>query len=142
MMKIKSNLMEAQTGTAGKVMPTALGGRVRVASGTVVPAAAAPAGTVLELVKIPKDARILPASQIHFEAGQNSDLTVKVGDAAKSDRYLPVTTVGGGNKTLALDGGKFTDYILPGEMTVFATTGGAELAAGKKIVFDILYVVD
>ena len=89
MKRIKSNLLESQTGNSGaKVLPVVLGGRVRYAHGEVAVNAAEKAGTVIELVKLPKGARVLPISQIHFEAGQKDKLTVKIGDGRKTDRYL------------------------------------------------------
>ena len=143
MKRIKSNLLESQTGNSGaKVLPVVLGGRVRYAHGEVAVNAAEKAGTVIELVKLPKGARVLPISQIHFEAGQKDKLTVKIGDGRKMDRYLDSVAPGVTVSSIALTGNKLADYILPEETTLLLTTGGADLAAGKKIVFDIYYVVD
>ena len=143
MKRIKSNLLESQTGNSGaKVLPVVLGGRVRYAHGEVVVNTAEKAGTVLELVKLPKGARVLPLSQIHFEAGQAVELTVKVGDARKTDRYLESIAPGATARSIVLGGNKFADYILPEETTLALTADGAALAAGKRIVFDIYYVID
>ena len=143
MKRIKSNLMESQTscGTV-KVLPVFLGGRVRYAHGEVVPGADAKEGTIVELVRLPKGARVLPISQIHFDAGQSAELTVKIGDARKADRYLDSVAPGAAVKSIVMGGNILADHILPEETTVVLTTDGADLAAGKKIVFDIYYVVD
>ena len=143
MTSIKSNLLKGQTSCGVvRLLPVVLGGRVRYAHGEVVVDAAAKAGTVIELVKLPKGARVLPISQIHFEAGQAVELTVKVGDGRKTDRYLEAVAPGTTASSITLNGNRFADYILPEETTLVLTTGGADLAAGKKMVFDVFYVVD
>lgn len=140
---MKSNVMENQTGLAnGKLLPTSLGGRVRLVHGSFVPSEALAAGTVIELARLPKGARLLPISQLHFEAGQGATLTVKVGDSADDDRYLAAVVPGASAVSKALDANRLGDFIFPEEGTVFATTGAAALTAGKKIAFDLFYVVD
>ena len=82
----QSNIMVKQTGSnAGKLQPSEFGGRVRVVHGCIIPASAYAAGSVIELARLPRGARLLPISQLHFEAGQNASLTVKVGDSADDD---------------------------------------------------------
>lgn len=131
------------TGNEGrKIFPVSFGGRIRIAHGMVKADTNMPAGTILELVRLPKGARVLPNSMIHLEAGQNASMTICVGDHLKKDRYLVEVAPGANAKSLALDSNRFADYVIPEEVTIFATTGKAELAAGKKIVFDILYVID
>lgn len=139
----KSNIMEKQTGSGNsKLSPADFGGRVRLAQGYVIPTSAYAAGTVLELVRLPKGARVLPNSQLHFEAGQNASMTIKVGDSSDADRYLAAKAPGASVATVALDGNRVGNYILPEEDVIIATTAGAALTANKKIFFDIFYVVD
>ena len=140
----QSNVIEKQTGSnAGKLNPTELGGRVRIVHGSITPASAYAAGSVIELVRLPKGARVLPQSQLHFEAGQNASLTVKVGDGADDDRYLAAKAPGATACDVALNGNATGDYRLPAEDVVIRLTTGAQaLTANKKISFDIFYVVD
>ena len=143
MAKYQSNIMAKQTGSnAGKLSTTELGGRVRVVHGSIVPASAYAAGSVIELAKLPKGARILPLSQIHFEAGQNASLTVKVGDSADDDRYFAAAAPGANETTISLNANRLGDYVFPAEDTIKLTTGAQALTANKKIVFDLFYVVD
>ena len=142
-MKYQSNVIAKQTGSnAGKLSTTELGGRVRVVHGSITPASAYAAGSVLELAKLPKGARVLPISQIHFEAGQNASLTVKVGDSADDDRYFAAAAPGANEASINLTGNRLADYVLPAEDTIFLTTGAQALTSGKKIFFDLFYVVD
>lgn len=143
MANYKSNIMETQTGSlAAKLRPTDFGGRVRVVHGYIIPDSAYAAGSVLELARLPKGARILPISQIHFEAGQNASMTIKVGDSADNGRYLAAKAPGAAAASVPLDENRVGDYLLPEEDVIMATTDGAALAAGKKIYFDLFYVID
>lgn len=142
MANYKSNIMEKQTGYSGKLTTAEFGGRVRVAHGNVIPATAYAAGSVLELVRLPKGARVLPFSQLHFEAGQNASLTIAVGDSVNAARYLAATAPGASARSVPLVANALADYVLPCEDVITATTAGAALTAGKKIYFDIYYVVD
>lgn len=140
---IKSNVAALQTtGKIGKLLPTALGGRVRLIHGTVLPDEALEAGTVIELALLPKGARLLPISQLHFEAGQNASLTIKVGDASDDDRYFAAAAPGASAASITLGANAAGDYVTTDEVVLIATTGAAALTADKKIVFDLYYVVD
>ena len=53
----QSNIMVKQTGSnAGKLKPSEFGGRVRVVHGSIVPASAYAAGSVIELARLKNDA--------------------------------------------------------------------------------------
>ena len=138
----KSNVYTKQTETAGKNLPVDLHGRVRIAHGVYTGTGSETANSIIGLVRLPVGARVLPISVVSFEAGQASGLTVKVGDVADDDRYLASVAPGAsaGSKQLAANAAG--DYLLPAEQDIILTTGGAALTAGKKIVFDIFYVVD
>ena len=139
----ESNIIVKQTAeNAAKLRPTDLGGRVRVAHGSYIGLAGATAGSVIELARLPQGARVLPISQLHFEAGQDAALTVKVGDASDDDRYLSGATVGTAAVSILLAANALNDYLTPGEQVVTATIGGATFTVGKKMVFDLYYVVD
>lgn len=139
MSRISSNLIESQNAINSKVLPSSLGGRVRIAHGSVIPNGGL-AGTVIELVRLPRGSRVLPCSTISFEAGQSESLTVKVGDVVKTDRYMPVVAPGSAATSLMF---KFVhEHVLQRETLLLLTTGGGPLAGGRKITFDILYVVD
>ena len=127
---------------AAKLKTTELGGRVRIAHGSLPVTSALASGSVIELVKLPKGARLLPMSQIHFEAGQSASLTVKVGDADDDDRYFAAATPGASATSITLNANRLNDYVTTGESMVKLTTGGASTTATKKITFDIMYVVD
>lgn len=139
----QSNVAVKQSGVnAGKLAPVDLGGRVRLVHGSFIPGASIASGSIIELARIPKGARLLPNSMIHFEAGQSADLTVKVGDSADDDRYFAAAAPGASATSITLNANRLGDYILPGEDIITMTTGGAALTANKKIFFDIFYVVD
>ena len=139
----QSNIMVKQTGSnAGKLKPSEFGGRVRVVHGSIVPASAYAAGSVIELARLPKGARLLPTSQLHFEAGQGATMTVKVGDSADDDRYLAAVAPGASACSVSLTGNRIADYVLPAEDVIKITTGTAALTSGKKIYFDLFYVMD
>ena len=143
MANYKSNIMEKQTESpVTKLRPADFGGRVRVVHGCIIPDSAYAAGSVLELARLPKGARILPTSQLHFEAGQDASMTIKVGDSAADDRYLAAKAPGASAASVLLDANRTGDYILPAEDVIAATTAGAALTAGKKIYFDLFYVID
>lgn len=143
MANYQSNIMTKQTGSnAGKLLPSEFGGRVRVVHGSIVPDSAYASGSVLELARLPKGARVLPISQLHFEAGQSASMTVNVGDSGDTDRYLAAKAPGASAVSVALNANCLGDYTLPGEDVITATVGGAALTANKKIFFDLYFVVD
>ncbi len=143
MANYQSNIMTKQTGSnAGKLLPSEFGGRVRVVHGSIVPDSAYADGSVLELARLPKGARLLPISELHFEAGQSASMTVKVGDSADDDRYLAAASPGATETTVRLSANRLGDYTLPAEDVICATVGGAALVEKKKIFFDLYFVVD
>ena len=143
MANYQSNIMTKQTGSnAGKLLPSEFGGRVRVVHGSIVPDSAYASGSVLELARLPKGARILPISQLHFEAGQSASMTISVGDSGDNDRYLAAKAPGASAVSVALNANVLGDYTLPEEDVIIATVGGAALTANKKIFFDLYFVVD
>jgi len=140
---IQSNVAAKQTTIAldSKLGTTEFGGRVRLIHGVVTTTNGA-AGTIIELARLPKGARLLPQSQIHFEAGQNASLTVKVGDALDDDRYFAAAAPGASQTSKNLTANVLNDYVCPEETMVFMTTGAQALTANKKITFDLFYVID
>ena len=138
-----STVYAKQSGApAGKLAPSEIGGRVRVVHGSIVPTTGYAAGSVLELARLPKGARLLPISQIHFEAGQNASLTVKVGDSDDDDRYFAAAAPGASATSITLAANALADYVLPAEDVIKLTTGAQALTSVKKIFFDLFYVVD
>lgn len=127
---------------ASKLMPNELGGRVRVVRGVYAPAAADAAGTVIRLARIPKGSRLLNMSKVYFEAGQGATTTFKFGDELDDDRYFAAAAPGAGAVSKALDANILSPYVFAQEMFVIATTGVAALTAGKKIAFELYYVID
>ena len=143
MANYQSNIMTKQTGSnAGKLLPSEFGGRVRVVHGSIVPDFAYASGSILELARLPKGARILPISQLHFEAGQSASMTISVGDSGDNDRYLAAKAPGASAVSVALNANVLGNYTLPEEDVIIATVGGAALTANKKIFFDLYFVVD
>lgn len=139
----QSNIMVKQTGSnAGKLKPSEFGGRVRVVHGSITPDSAYASGSVIELARLPKGARLLPISQLHFEAGQGATMTVKVGDSADDDRYFAAAAPGANAASISLAANALGDYTLPEEDVIKVTTGTAALTSGKKIAFDLYYVID
>ena len=140
MAAIRSNIMEMQCGDIhGRFLPSDMGGRIRIAHGEVTTPADAGNQCELLLALLPKWARVLPSSLLHLEEGFE-EVSVKVGDPWKSDRYLHLAEVEK-RTTLTLDGNKFGNFIFP-EEGIFSAVLTGEIPAGKKIVFDIQYVVD
>lgn len=130
----------AMTSAVEKMLNEQLGGRVRCARGSVTPGTEA-AGTIINLVKLPKGARVLPQSRIYFAAGQGATMTVKVGDAADDDRYSVAAAPGVNATSILLDAAIHAPVPLAAEGWIFITTGVAALAAAA-ISFEILYVID
>ena len=127
---------------AAKLKTTDLGGRVRIVHGSLPTSSSLASGSIFELVKLPKGSRLLPQSQIHFEAGQNASLTVKIGDADDDDRYFAAAAPGTSATSINLTGNRLNDFVTAGESMVILTTGGASTTANKAITFDLLYVID
>lgn len=127
-------------GTNAKLMPTDFGGTVYVVRGKFKPTSALAAGTVVNLVRLPKGTRILNSSKLFFEAGQNASLTVKVGDEADDDRYFAAAAPGASATSKTLEANVFSDaYEFPKEQWVTMTTGAQALTANKTIAFEIFF---
>lgn len=125
---------------SNRLYPEQFGGRVRCARGKITPGTEA-AGTVINLVKLPKGARVLPLSSLFLEAGQTATLKIAVGDAASATRYYPATATGASAVTIPLAGAAAAPYALADDGWIFITTSVEALAA-KYIAFEILYVID
>lgn len=140
---VKSTTAVKQTDrNAQKLMPASFGGRVRIATGTYTGTGTDAAGTVIQLVRLPAGARVLPSSKLYLEAGQGAATTLKVGDEANDARYFAAAAVGASASVKALDANAQADYVLEKEMFLTATVGAAALTAGKKITFEVFYVLD
>lgn len=129
-------------GSTEKTMPTEWGGRVRVAVGSFTPTETVAAGSTIELAKLPEGCRVLPASKIFIEAGQGPTLTLAVGDVDDSTRYLAATVVGASATSIALEANALNDTLIGEDGYVYLTTGVVALTTGKKIGFEIFYVID
>jgi|GEM_PF-2821119 len=138
----KSDVAVKQTEFTDKLMPNEFGGRVRVVRGVYAPTAADAAGTVIQLAELPKGSRLLLKSTVYFEAGQGATTTFKVGDELDDDRYLAAVAPGASAASKALDADVLNGYVFAQAMFVIATTGVAALTIGKKIVFELYYVID
>lgn len=144
MSEIKTDVYTVQSNDqGGKLMPTDFAGRVRYIGAKVTPTSSGASGDVVKLCKVPAGARILPISNIHFEAGQVASMTVKVGDADDDDCYLASVAPGASATSKALgamklNGGKV--YTEPTDINM--TIGTAGLVASKTIAADIYFVVD
>lgn len=132
-----------QNSASTKTVPQEIGGRVRTANGVIAGAdvGTGAAGTIINLVKLPQGARILPSSNLRIEAGQNANITIKVGDSADDDRYLAAVAMGASAAVISLARNAATPYNLAAESWIFITTAVDALTA-KYIAFDIQYVVD
>ncbi len=140
---VQSNVAVSQTGVdVPKLVPSDLAGRVRIARGVYTPAQADAAGTVIQLVRLPRGSRILSTSRLIFEAGQSASMTVKVGDEKNDARYFAAASPGASLAVKNLEADALNGYVFEQEMFVIATTGGAALTANKKIAFEIFYVID
>ena len=136
------SVAEKQTGFSGKNLPVDFGGRVRAIHASYTGTGSETAGSKLVIARLPQGARVLPISQLHFEAGQNASLTVKVGDAADDDRYFAAAAPGANAATVTLGANALGDFVTAAETPLVIVTGAQTLASGKKIVADIFYVVD
>lgn len=140
---VYSELARKQAGTdTGKTTPSDFGGKVRVARCVYKPTKADEAGTVIHLVKLPAGARICPRSALAVEAGQNAALTISVGDELNDKRYLNAQVVKAEYCDFFLKADVLNGYRLEKEMWINATTGAQVLTVGKRLVFEILYVLD
>ena len=143
MAELNSNLYTKQTANqGGKMLPVDFGGKVRVAHDVIILASSAGVGDKINLVRLPKGARILETSELRFSSGLGSSVTVKVGDAGDDDRYLAAVAPGASGAVIKLDALAFTSggYVLPAETTIVATVGGAAIASGTKIGMQLEYV--
>ena len=120
--------------------PQEVNARVRCANGTITPGTEA-AGTIINLVKLPKGARVLPSSKLYFAAGQNANITIKCGDSADDDRYFAAAAPGASAVTKDLNRNAASGYNLADEGWIFLTTAVDALSAAA-ISFEIFYVID
>lgn len=135
-----SDVATKQNSDSTKTVPQEVGGRVRVAHGVITPGTEA-AGTIVNLVKLPQGARILPNSNLRIEAGQNANITIKVGDSADDDRYLAAVAMGASAATIALARNAATPYSLAAENWILITSA-VDAFTAKYIAFEIFYVID
>ena len=137
----KASLQTVQDSVSDKTRPVNYNGTVFYARSVYVPTGSEASGSVIELGTIPEGSRLLALSEVHFEAGQNASLTVKVGDADDDDRYFASAAPGASAVTKKLAGNARGDHLVT-QVTkkILLTTGGAALTASKKIVADLYYV--
>lgn len=135
-----ATLQNAPGSASEKMAGEQVGGRVRTARFKVTPGTEA-AGTIINLVKLPKGARVLPQSALYLEAGQTATLKIAVGDAANAARYYPATATGASAVTIPLAAQAAAPVALAAEGWIFITTSVEALAA-KYIAGEILYVID
>lgn len=140
MATISTDVATKQISDNTKCSPQEVGGRVRVAQGVISPGTGA-AGTIINLVKLPKGARVLPTSKMYFAASQNSDTTFKVGDSVSDNRYFVAAAPGASAVTKDLDAAKLAPYSLASEGWIFATTAVNALT-DNLIGFTIFWVLD
>ncbi len=114
--------------------------RIRCAVGKVTPGTEAPE-TVINLVKLPKGARILPSSKLYIKKGQNPAMTLKCGDVFNNVRYLTAVAPGANACEIALSGMDTTTYSLVAKSWIFLTSGMAALSKAA-ISFEIFYVIE
>ncbi len=127
----------------GKMLPTDFGGRVRCVRDCVELVSSAAIGDVINLIRLPKGAKLLDDSELYFPAGLGASVTVKVGDSGDDDRYLAAVAVGNTAKTIRLDALKLSaGYALTAEDVITLTVGVAAIAANTKIGVNLKYVVD
>lgn len=134
----------------------AVGGKVRLAIAKYTGVGTEAAASVINLVKLPKGARVLPISHIQFEAGQNADLGIKVGDddtagvgaAADDNRYLVSSTVGASAVKVDFSASAnvgaaavLTPYKLGAEAWIQAVTEGQTFAAADFTAY-IFYTLE
>ena len=114
-----SNVAAKQTGTnAGKLLPTDMGGRVRVVRGIYTATGTEKSGDKVILCRLPKGAHILPLGYLD----SNPDFTCNIWDGD-----MPTDP----------------DFVTPEEFDVtFEVGGSANHSAETKIRFYFFYVVD
>lgn len=119
-------------------------GKVRAAYFSfTVPTGNAAIGDTIQLVKLPKDSRIL-GGRAAFEAMSTGAgvADMQVGISGTAGKYLGATSVDAAGasdfaNTVALNLGE----KLAAETTIIATVGTEAWAAGKKLLGYVLYVV-
>jgi hypothetical protein len=143
MATLYSDIATKQASTDPKVLtsPQEANGRVRCVNGKITPGTES-AGTIINLCKLPKGARILPSSKLYCEAGQNANITIKCGDSGDDDRYLVAQAIGASAVVIPLArGAGVGNTELTEESWIFLTTAVDALTA-KYIGFEIFYVID
>ena len=121
-------------------------GKVRLAHGKyTAPDGNVSAGSTINLVKLPKGARVLPNSIIYVEGGQNAGLGVRVGDddsTSDDDRYLAASTPGSSETTLSLAKAALAPHQLESECWIQVKTENQALTADKSLAAYIYYTMD
>ncbi len=136
------------------LMPSELAGRVRTAYFSFDTGASGPAvNDVIELVKVPKGARIL-SIYLNWEAMSSGAGTAgaDIGDSGDPDRFvtaLNMDAAGSGFVSLRLDGTNGLrepafgfGYQYPAESRITATVTGEAWAANASLRGFVSYVVD
>lgn len=92
---------------------------------------------------LPRGARVLPQSNLHWSAGAASS-TVTLGDGAVANRYLTATAVTSAGaataNAAAASGGVYTVGTAANDQRIQSTVAGAALQAGQVITL-VLYFV-
>ncbi|MEO5375944.1 MAG: hypothetical protein H7840_17085 [Alphaproteobacteria bacterium] len=142
----KSDQETKRTATPQKMLGTnEHGGRVRVSYfNYTVPTATLAVNDTLNLVTLPKGARIL-RGHVAWEAMSTAGGTaqIQIGDGTTANKYLDTTSVDAAGSsafadTIALSYGE----ELSAETTLVAKAVGEAWAATKKIAGHVLWVVD
>ena len=118
---------------------TEVGAKKRIAFFDYTSSTADAAGTVIELTKLPKGARILGGEL--FRSALGAGVTLKVGTSASDAAYLAAvdsSALGSSALAATVALGRFS--VLDAETLVIATTAGAALPAAGTIQGYIEYV--
>lgn len=146
----QSDAASKLTGMADRAEGQAMGGLVQVAYATYTVTAALAAADVINIVKLPAGARILPQlCRVQTDGVGATTCTINIGPASDADLYATAINVNAATTTqggIAWDeevaGELLTDIASPEEWvtaTVAALTGTA--TAGRLVSFLIAYTV-
>lgn len=151
-------MAEIQTALAAKLIAnqklrtTESFGRVRILS-TAMPAtyASQATGTTILIGRIPGGAKILTSNIVSCAAGTASSTldiglrTLKDGTVIDADGIAAAVNIAAAGLKAANTGALIAngvEYITPEAVEVYATVGGAALAANQALKFEIQYVAD
>lgn len=143
MTAFKSTQETKRTATPPKMLSTdEMKGRIRVAYfDFTTPADGVAIGDTVDLVTLPKGARILGGRSAYEAMGAGA--TMQIGVSGDADKYFAAASVAAaGNAAIAADVATNTGDVLADETTVFATAGGANWAAGKRLCGHLAWVLD